>query len=88
MNEEQYHQKLNLLIKDHLIQKRDINAFRIKALALGKEFDKENYHTINEFKNKQLGWAKYWIEEMKFYGTENVIRNHFDFIEFANQTNF
>lgn len=37
---------------------------------------------LETFKDEELGWAKYWIEEIDYYGLETVQKNHFNFFKF------
>jgi hypothetical protein len=85
MNEKQYEEKLLGLIrqlKDNIISR---DEFAKSARVLGKELDKSGsngYMRIVDFEDEELGWAKYWIEEVDYYGIEHVMDNSFNFINF------
>lgn len=82
MNESDYEKKLLPLIESFL--KKDMTPLEFKNFAqiIGKDLDKPQYKSIDMFTDKELGWAKYWIEEMDFYGVDEVINNKFDFRKF------
>lgn len=85
MTEIEYKEKLINIIKDFEIKKISSDEFVERAQKLGEEYDKTIYHAISDFEDKELAWAKYWIEEIDYYGLETVQEKHFNFFEYINQ---
>ena len=74
--------KLILELKEKHISSTD---FYSRARKLGRKFDTfgyRGYMPLSDFKDQELGWAKYFIEEMDYYGIDAVLKNHFDYFKF------
>jgi hypothetical protein len=82
MNIHEYKQSLLLLIEEYSKGALSKVDFISKAKKLGKELDTKGYSSIDDFDDKDFGWAKYWIEETDFYGIDEVLENKFDFMAF------
>lgn len=83
MTEVEYEAELLELIKKLKDNKISKETFKKEAQDLGKRLDKVTlYYGLKEFVDKELGWAKYWIEEMDYYGIDGVLENCFDYFKF------
>jgi hypothetical protein len=85
MDTKQYEEKLFELIKQLKEETITRDEFAKSARVLGKEVDKSGpngYMRIVDFEDEELGLAKYWIEEVDYYGIDHVMDNSFDFIKF------
>lgn len=82
MDIKEYESKLMSLLKQLVDKDIDRVVFIESARKLGKELDKSKYKSIGDFTNKDLGWAKYWVEETDYYGIDKVFESMFDFVDF------
>ncbi|MCA9381032.1 hypothetical protein KC678_02100 [Candidatus Dojkabacteria bacterium] len=82
MTEKEFEKSLLDLINQLLSKKITPEEFHIHGRALSDEMDKTKLWL--DFKDEDLGWAKYCIEEMSYYGPDHVINKMFDFEKFYN----
>lgn len=88
MDTKQYEVKLLLLIKQLKDEAISKDEFAESARILGREVDKSGpngYMRIVDFEDEELGWAKYWVEEVDYYGIDEVLKNCFNFIKFLDR---
>ena len=79
MTEKQFEKELLKLIKKYEEQSVSIEVFVEEARKLA---DKVEHKQIADIEDEELGWAMYWIEEIDYYGLEDVMQNRFNFFDF------
>jgi hypothetical protein len=85
MTENEYKTNLLALIAEFRASKMSSIDFAKKGQALGEEVDKSGprgYMSLSDFEEEELGWAKYWFEEMNYYGIDEVLKNYFHYFEY------
>lgn len=82
MEEQEFKKELIRLIKKYRDQEISSARFVNDSQELAHKASLSGLGQLNDFKDKNLGWAKYWIEEISYYGFEDVTQHHFDFIKF------
>lgn len=90
MTEKEYKNNLLDLIAEFRANKMSPIDFAKKGQALGEEVDKSGprgYMAISDFEEEELAWAKYWFEEMNYYGVDEVLKNCFHYFEYFDSQN-
>lgn len=88
MDAKQYEEKLLDLIMKLKNSELTRGEFAKLARELGREVDKSGhngYMKISDFGDEELGWAKYWVEEVDYYGIDHIMDKKFNFIKFLDR---
>lgn len=81
ITEKEFEKRLLVLIKKWAENKVSDDEFTKQAQELIKHVPLR----LGSFKDEELDWAKYWIDEINYYGLRTVQERHFDFVKFMQE---
>lgn len=79
MNEQEFKKELLVVIKSYNEAKLNKSQFVLRMEDLAKKCKPKR---VDEFQDQQLGEAMMWIDEIAYYGIDDVMANKFNFINY------